>query len=69
MKLPTIVQNVQTMCLEFDVWITASLGEIKDTSRFNQEMDTVVEIFEIMGTATKNFSSIENCNPQALATM
>ena len=42
--------------LEFDVWLTPTLGEIRDTDRFQQEMQSVVKIFEALGISTANFT-------------
>ncbi len=53
MKLPTATLDLNTSLAEFDIWITPSLGEIKDTERFQQEMESVVSVFEAIGAATK----------------
>ncbi|MFH1027861.1 MAG: hypothetical protein V1791_07655 [Pseudomonadota bacterium] len=42
--------------LEFDVWLTPTLGEIRDTERFQKEMESAVLIFEVLGRTTDKFS-------------
>lgn len=39
MKIPAENLISERRLAEFDVWITPSLGEIKDTERFAEEMD------------------------------
>ena len=38
MKLPIGVLTTQQQLEEFDIWVTASLGEIRDTDRFKEEL-------------------------------
>lgn len=67
MKLPIVTKNIHSWLAEFDLWITPSLGEIKDSDRFQQELESVVNIFETMGSATQNFQRLEDCHPGAIA--
>ena len=67
MKLPIPALDITTQLLEFDVWITPSLGEIRDTERFRQELDTMAMIFDVMGAATNNFENLQDCTPTSLA--
>lgn len=56
MKLPvTPISSIDAL-LEFDVWLTPTLGEIRDTARFQKEMDSAVRIFEVLGEKTDKFS-------------
>ena len=66
-KLPTVPLDTKASRAEFDVWITPSLGEIRDTERFREEMISIVDIFEVLGLATDNFADIKHCNPTAIA--
>jgi len=66
MKLPTTKLNIVTSLAEFDIWITSSLGGIKETERFQQEMEKVVGIFDAMGASTNNFARVEDCRPEAI---
>jgi hypothetical protein len=67
MKLPVPALDIATQLLEFDMWITPSLGEIRDTERFRQELDTIAAIFDAMGVATNNFENLQDCAPTSLA--
>lgn len=67
MKLPTATLDLNTSLAEFDIWITPSLGEIKDTERFQQEMENVVSVFEAIGAATKKFATAKDCSTRAIA--
>ena len=48
MKLFTKALTLQEKTAEFDLWITASLGETKDTPRFEEEMKRVLAIFDTL---------------------
>jgi hypothetical protein len=67
MKLPEAQLSLEAALLEFDVWITATLGEIRDTERFRQEMDHVVGVFDALNAATGGFASVDDCKPGRIA--
>jgi len=67
MKLPTVELDLETRLSEFDVWITPSTGEIRDTERFTLEMDRVTTVFDILSEATQQFDKVEHCDPKAIA--
>lgn len=67
MKLPLPVLNLTTQLLEFDVWITPSLGEIRDTDRFREELASVVQTFESLGIASQQFKDVKDCQPSVIA--
>ena len=67
MKLPLPTLDLATQLLEFDVWITPSLGEIRDTERFRDELGAVVQIFEALGIASQQFRAIKDCQPSEIA--
>jgi hypothetical protein len=67
MKLPKAALDIETRLREFDGWITPSLGEIRDTEQFRQELDAVVETFERMGEATGKFAAPDGCKPDEIA--
>ncbi len=67
MRLPPPTSEFQKQLDEFDIWITPSLGEIADTGKFKEELNLVVSAFEIIGAATNNFASVEQCKPDAMA--
>ncbi|HUV03403.1 MAG TPA: hypothetical protein VMW67_08240 [Desulfobacteria bacterium] len=67
MRLPDLKDELRSQLEEFDIWITPTLGEIADTDKFRHELDLVVSTFEVLGKATDNFSSIDVCQPDAIA--
>ncbi len=67
MKLPTKKLDLPSALAEFDVWITPSLGEIRDTEKFQEELGRAVEVFDALEEATGGFSDIEHCDPTAIA--
>lgn len=67
MKLPIPTLPLATQLSEFDVWITPSVGEIRDTDRFKDEMEAVVKTFEAIGGATDKFKDVKGCQPIAIA--
>lgn len=67
MRLPTVQLDLATALAEFDVWITASLGEIRDTDRFREVLEATASVFEIFGIATNNFDDISDCGPSRIA--
>lgn len=66
MKLPDFESELATNLQEFDIWITPSLGEIRDTERYQQELTTLVSGFETLKAATKDFANEESCRPEQL---
>jgi hypothetical protein len=56
MKLPITPISAIDALLEFDIWLTPTLGEIRDAERFQKEMDSAVRIFEVLGKKTDKFS-------------
>ena len=68
MKLPVQTTSVDLVeqLAEFDIWITPSLGEIRDTERFQEELDKVVEVFDALALSTNNFQSITDCSSEAV---
>jgi hypothetical protein len=67
MRLPEQPLSLPEQLAEFDVWITASLGEIRDTDKFREQMDAVVGTFDAMCTATANFKKEKDCEPTRIA--
>jgi hypothetical protein len=67
MKLPLPTLDLASQLLEFDVWITPSLGEIRDTERFRNQLGAVARIFEALGTASQQFKDVKNCQPSVIA--
>lgn len=67
MKLPIPALPPATQLLEFDVWITPSLGEIRDTAKFKEQMEAVVRTFEAIGGVSDGFKDLKDCDPVAIA--
>jgi hypothetical protein len=67
-KLPVLAKPLELaeQLAEFDIWITPSLGEIRDTERFQRELDAVVAMFDVLASSTKNFKGVDDCSPEAI---
>jgi hypothetical protein len=61
MKLPAYQGNDRADLTEFDVWVTPSLGEIRDTDRFKRELDHLVNGFEALRSVTSDFRDESMC--------
>ncbi|MEZ6076594.1 MAG: hypothetical protein R3C56_13325 [Pirellulaceae bacterium] len=68
MRLPQIALTLDEQLSEFDVWITPSTGEIRDTEKFQTELNRVTQVFEILRIATKDFEDESACNPDRIST-
>lgn len=68
MRLPEAASplSLTDQLAEFDIWITPSLGEIRDTERFQKELASVVTIFDALSESTAGFKSVETCSPDAI---
>src|SRR5579862_4966035 len=66
MKLPAYSGNLQADLTEFDIWITPSLGEIRDTQGFKEELQHLVKGFEAIRQVTNNFADEASCRPQEI---
>lgn len=67
MRLPSSELDLVSRLAEFDVWITPSNGEIRDTERFALEMQRVTSVFDILSDATENFADVKHCDSAAIA--
>ena len=68
LPIPTSKPTLEVELAEFDIWITPSLGEIRDTDRFKQELESVSIVFEALAAHTSQFDRKENCSAPAIAT-
>lgn len=64
MKLPRPKIDLATSLQEFDVWVTPSLGEIRDTEKYQQELARLVNGFEVLRQATRDFADEQTCHPE-----
>ena len=61
MKLPQHSNvSLADKLFEFDQWITPELGSIKDTDRFKEEIEGIVEVLELSGEVFNNFDDADN---------
>jgi hypothetical protein len=67
MQFPILNETLASQLAEFDIWITPSLGEITDTTKFKEELSLVSLAFDTIGRATNQFDSIERCQPSAIS--
>jgi len=52
LPLPDSTTDLATKLAEFDIWVTPSLGEIRDTDRFREELDKVASVFDVLAETT-----------------
>jgi hypothetical protein len=67
MKLPSTDKTLNSQLSEFDLWVTPSLGDIRDSDEFN---DTFLEIqkgIDIIAEITNGYEGIETCSSQAIS--
>ena len=67
MKIPESQLTIEQKLREFDVWITPSLQEIQDTTKFTEELTMVDTIISALGPITNSFEKIEHCRPDTIA--
>ena len=51
---------------EFDQWMTARLERIKDTEKFNLELDSLTNCIENLSSHLDNFNNYKNCKINVL---
>ncbi len=57
MKLPTATLSTASKLDEFDVWITPSLGDIRETRQYRNTLTAIVRAFDRLCEATGDFAS------------
>lgn len=67
MKLGLYKATLEEKMSEFDIWVTPSLGEIRDTPQFKVNLNAMKDGFEIVAKITNNFNSVSDCSSSALA--
>lgn len=67
MKLPTASLTTDEKLREFDVWITPSLGDIRQTPQFSNTLGAIVRAFDRLSEATTGFASEAELNHSHLA--
>ena len=68
MKLPTPTSplSIANQLVEFDTWVTPSLAEVRDSTKFASELQKVVSIFDALASTTNNFHDPADCAPDKL---
>lgn len=67
MKIKDYAASLQEKMSEFDMWVTPSLGEIRDTPQFKMNLNQLKTGFDQTAEITDNFSSIALCAASSLA--
>jgi|GEM_PF-571145 len=62
MKLPQENLTVLQKLAEFDQWLTPKLGRVKDTDKFNTEINLICNCIFQLSECLDDFSSLEKCN-------
>lgn len=60
MKLEEAKQSREEMFNEFDLWITPSFFEIKDTDKYKEELSNTQLLFDLIGKSTNDFSNLKD---------
>ncbi|MCF7818445.1 MAG: hypothetical protein K9M54_11240, partial [Kiritimatiellales bacterium] len=64
-ELPRL--SLQDQLLEFDDWVTPSLGEIRDTDKFETERKSICRALDALGSHTNDFVSLDETSPTTIA--
>lgn len=67
MKLLAYEATLQEKMSEFDIWVTPSLGEIRDMPQFEDNLRNMKTGFDIMSRLTNNFNDISSCASSIIA--
>lgn len=67
MKINDYNATLDEKMSEFDMWVTPSLGEIRDTPQFRVNLEQLKKGFDYMADITENFADVSHCSSSALA--
>lgn len=67
MKLNSYNTDLKSKLSEFDLWITPSLGEIKDTEQFKVEVEKLNLGFNTLALITNNYNNVVSCSAANIA--
>lgn len=67
MKLRNYTETLDEKMSEFDIWVTPSLGEIRDMPQFQENLDNMKFGFQTMAEITNNFRKLQSCSSSRLA--
>lgn len=68
MKINDYNATLDEKMSEFDMWVTPSLGEIRDTPQFRINLEQLKKGFDYLADITENFVDILHCSSSSLAT-
>lgn len=68
MKINDYTATLDEKMSEFDMWVTPSLGEIRDTPQFRFNLEQLKKGFDYIADITVDFADITCCASSALAT-
>ena len=67
MKLNSYNASLNEKMSEFDLWVTPSLGDIRDTIQFKDNIGKLKEGLDLLALITDDFSGIDKCSPLYLS--
>lgn len=67
MKLKDYSATLEEKMAEFDMWITETLGEVRDTTQFCMNMDALKQGFDYLDEVTNHFGSYTDCTADNLS--
>lgn len=67
MKLKSYEASLSEKMSEFDIWVTPSLGEIRDTPQFRENLDALKHGFDLLSQLTDNFVDYSHCSSSVLS--
>lgn len=67
MKLRDYAATLEEKMSEFDLWITTTLGEIRDTTQFLVNLNALKRGFDYLDTITDHFDSYTSCTASNLS--
>lgn len=68
MRLKNYRSTLEEQLAEFDIWVTPSLGEIRDSPQFKSNFADLKKGFNYLAEITSDFAEIDCCTGTALAT-
>lgn len=67
MRLRSYRSTLDEKLSEFDIWVTPSLGEIRDTPQFKVNLAALQNGFDMLGQLTEDFKDPHGLSPRILA--
>ena len=67
MKLRLYDESLEEKMSEFDMWVTPSLGEIRDMPQFKVNLEGMKRGFDYMAQVTNNYESLSSCSASSIA--